>query len=250
VAAGLLVALTLGASGYLLLVDEQRERTTLALLEREADVLVRSGSPATLPQAALRFAQLSREADDPGMVDRANYELAALQRLQARERVPVPERGTVATGVRPSGASVLIDYEDVLIDFPGTRASLYAIKQALPDRYGARPIVYDLGQVVTEEPAHERRLAELLDQRPQVLRYDYEGMAGLIDQQQLNDVRLRQSVILQQALHAEELSVIAQTRTEASRYRTEARAHFEAVLELDAGSKAATLARLGLARLG
>jgi hypothetical protein len=247
-AAAILVALTLGASGYVVLFDQQRESTTLALLEREADVLVRAGSPARLPEAAERFAQLS-QTDDPNLASRARYELAALQTLQAREATQVRQRRGTATPAATTPDSVLIGYQDLLVEFPGTRASLYAIKQALPDRYGDRPIVYDLDQVVTEEPAHAQRLAELLQQRPQVLRYDYEGMARLVDERQLNDVRLRQSVILQRGLHAEELSVIAQSEVEADRYRTEARDLFEQVLELDGSTKAADLARAGLARL-
>ncbi|RMG16300.1 MAG: hypothetical protein D6731_06435, partial [Planctomycetota bacterium] len=198
-----------------------------------------------------------------------------LRALRARRRPPARSVAAGAVAAersseerwRARARETLISYRDVLVEFPGSRASLFALKKALPptERYpwlagsplrnfrprrapspspGSHP--YDVTQ--------QRRVEHLLAQRAKVLRWDYSRMRQLgqlaVDPRLLNDPRLRQSVLLQRALQAEALTAVARSDVERERLRAEAVRDLEAVIRLAPQSKAADEARAALRRLG
>jgi hypothetical protein len=148
--------------------------------------------------------------------------------------VSAPVRATRTT------EDVLISFEDVIVEFPGTRASLMAIKSALPN---ANPRAGQIGYPYS---------VEVGQRGAKVLRYDYSNMNKLVNHHAFIDPRVRQSILLRQAMDAEELSVIARAggdTQKADLLLANARGHYESVLRLDPDTKAAFLAREGLRRL-
>ncbi len=224
---------------------DPRER--LASLEHEADVFARSGRREYVPLALSRFRKLELRAQALGAAqeaEHARHEAEALTRLErALEREA--HKGQVAPAVGDPGAVhpaqvFLAQHRDVLLEFPDTAAALFAIKRSF--RHVG---IVAYGELVFPNQRVGRFVKEQLLRRRNLLRHDYENLAKLVRPEVLVDRELRQAVLLQQGLHAEELWEL--TREEG--LLNEARAHFAQAIELGEGSRAAELARAGLARL-
>lgn len=216
-------------------------------LEHEADVFARSGRREYVPLALSRFRKLELRAQALGAAQEAQHarhEAEALARLErALEREA--HKGTTAAasdegrGAEHPAQVFLAQHIDVLREFPDTAAALYAIKQSF------RHVGVAYNEIVYPSARLKQFVNERLRRRGNLLKYDYQNLAKLIQPEVLVDRELRQAVLLQQGLHAEELWEL--TRSEEMLHQ--AREHFAQAIELGEDSQAAALARAGLARL-
>lgn len=173
---------------------------------------------------------------------RARHQLAAIRLLNQR----ASQKGTVtpalteqAHDVTPDQA-ILISYGDVVSEYPDTVATLWVIKKyerALSS--GKRVIKFDFRDMKFKSKKLEAFVKRQLRRgRTEVLRYDYDRLTQVVSTRMVLDVRMRQAILLQQGLHAEELSNLA-----------DARRHYRDVIRISSTSKAGKLAKERLAGL-
>ncbi len=231
-AAAVLVAASLGLAWSATRPEvEPRVPEPLALLRQEADALARAGDRTLIPITRDRFKRmlvLASEGGQVALVDRARRELEAL--AQVDQQVASTHGGSGG----PSPQAILVSYQPLIVQYPETTATLHVLKRALPQagtRLSARP--------VTDDPQQRRA------SRTKVLRHDYEDLAKLVDPKLVLDRSLRQAVVLQRGLHAEELWQL----TGSEDHRREALALFEETLTLGADTRAAAVAQEALGRL-